>query len=704
MAQRALVDIVLLSSTTGLPRASKTLTFYEENGSTPLAQSLYAAQSGGSPLVPPYTTNSVGTFRAYAPIAQNAVCVASDDPSSPFPIQFEADQADEILEGDAGHTLADLAITDDLSVGRFLSITGTVTAAEIQAAVDADLAVLLPEGTHTISATITLRAGSVIRGRGTQATILSWTGGNGGTVFSYSAVSFTPSHVTIADLAIKTTNTSVTGISVTNGGFEIFENLIFQGVAQHVLIDRGFGPRLRNIVVATNGSNGVGGSWFGSTDQADYLYDLGIVNFDAYSNANVADATAVLTLNRVSGGTLIRPQLHGVADASKTKYGIQILNDCQGVRILGGGCGGATQGIVIDEDPNYPFASFPARIPTFTDVAHFDIDQPRAFAIVVGHGAQTRINGCAITNGSANAILINADGVNRTDIDNCTFEGFVNNGITIAANGSNISIRGNRFFSIGNTAGCSITIGAGASNNVLIAGNDFSQANFAGPAVNQINDAATSGSNRVYVDNAFAGSEDPTISTAAGVTQISPTVITLGNSGATVNVSGGFAVSAAGGGSAVNGLAITNTSNSAGSDAVALLTVGGTSGGDAKFVLTVPATTAWAFGIDNSDSDAFVFSANASLGTSNALRITTAGAVRATGVVHSNQGTATTANGALALSLGASGPDVYVGSGAPTVSAAKGSLYLRTDGSTTNDRAYIATNSSGTWTAITTVA
>lgn len=47
---------------------------------------------------------------------------------------------------------------------------------------------------------------------------------------------------------------------------------------------------------------------------------------------------------------------------------------------------------------------------------------------------------------------------------------------------------------------------------------------------------------------------------------------------------------------------------------------------------------------------------------------------------------------------------VYVGSGAPTVSAAKGSLYLRSDGTGVGDRAYIATDSVGGWTAITTVA
>ena len=47
---------------------------------------------------------------------------------------------------------------------------------------------------------------------------------------------------------------------------------------------------------------------------------------------------------------------------------------------------------------------------------------------------------------------------------------------------------------------------------------------------------------------------------------------------------------------------------------------------------------------------------------------------------------------------------VFFGSGAPTLSAAKGSLYLRSNGTTTNDRAYINTDGGTTWTALTTAA
>lgn len=51
-----------------------------------------------------------------------------------------------------------------------------------------------------------------------------------------------------------------------------------------------------------------------------------------------------------------------------------------------------------------------------------------------------------------------------------------------------------------------------------------------------------------------------------------------------------------------------------------------------------------------------------------------------------------------------SGFGLYYGSGAPTVSAAQGSLYLRSDGSSTSTRLYVNTNGSTTWTNVTTAA
>jgi hypothetical protein len=69
--------------------------------------------------------------------------------------------------------------------------------------------------------------------------------------------------------------------------------------------------------------------------------------------------------------------------------------------------------------------------------------------------------------------------------------------------------------------------------------------------------------------------------------------------------------------------------------------------------------------------------------------------------------TATPAGGSTGVGLAfgtATNFGVYFGSGAPTLSAAKGSLYLRSDGSTTNDRMYVNTNGSTTWTAVITAA
>ncbi len=51
-----------------------------------------------------------------------------------------------------------------------------------------------------------------------------------------------------------------------------------------------------------------------------------------------------------------------------------------------------------------------------------------------------------------------------------------------------------------------------------------------------------------------------------------------------------------------------------------------------------------------------------------------------------------------------SGFGIYWGSGAPTLSAAQGSLYLRSDGSSTSTRLYINTSGSTTWTNVTTAA
>ena len=74
-----------------------------------------------------------------------------------------------------------------------------------------------------------------------------------------------------------------------------------------------------------------------------------------------------------------------------------------------------------------------------------------------------------------------------------------------------------------------------------------------------------------------------------------------------------------------------------------------------------------------------------------------------TGTVTVDSGTAPVAGGdAAVLMTSTANLGIFVGSGAPTVSAAQGSIYLRTDGSSTSTRLYVNTNGSTGWTNVTT--
>lgn len=84
-----------------------------------------------------------------------------------------------------------------------------------------------------------------------------------------------------------------------------------------------------------------------------------------------------------------------------------------------------------------------------------------------------------------------------------------------------------------------------------------------------------------------------------------------------------------------------------------------------------------------------------------------AGAISAQGTLRAASLTAIPAGGSTATGLTSTSTanfGIFFGAGVPTLSAAKGSLYLRSDGTTTNDRAYINTDGATTWTALTTVA
>jgi hypothetical protein len=78
-----------------------------------------------------------------------------------------------------------------------------------------------------------------------------------------------------------------------------------------------------------------------------------------------------------------------------------------------------------------------------------------------------------------------------------------------------------------------------------------------------------------------------------------------------------------------------------------------------------------------------------------------AGNLGTAGTVYSKTSTASSATAAQAISMGSGAINVHFGTGAPTHSSAQGSLYIRTDGSSTTTRLYINTNGTTGWTYLT---
>jgi hypothetical protein len=84
---------------------------------------------------------------------------------------------------------------------------------------------------------------------------------------------------------------------------------------------------------------------------------------------------------------------------------------------------------------------------------------------------------------------------------------------------------------------------------------------------------------------------------------------------------------------------------------------------------------------------------------------TTVDTLEATGNITADSTQAVVAGGAAAfLATTTADLGIYVGSGLPTIAAAQGSIYLRTDGSSTSTRLYVNTTGSTTWTNVTTAA
>lgn len=122
--------------------------------------------------------------------------------------------------------------------------------------------------------------------------------------------------------------------------------------------------------------------------------------------------------------------------------------------------------------------------------------------------------------------------------------------------------------------------------------------------------------------------------------------------------------------------------------------------------LVTPSSANLAFAmVDETGSGSLVFANTPTLVTP-VLGAATGTSVSLTSKAIVLNATATTAGGATtpALTMGTAALGIYFGSGLPTITAPQGSLYCRTDGSSSSTRLYVNTTGSTTWTNVTTAA
>lgn len=124
---------------------------------------------------------------------------------------------------------------------------------------------------------------------------------------------------------------------------------------------------------------------------------------------------------------------------------------------------------------------------------------------------------------------------------------------------------------------------------------------------------------------------DPAYSTATYPLTTGAGEVLLSNAANTVisstSLTGDFTYTGSAAGAARTLLTTQTDNSNAASHAIISATTGGASGGDPKFQAVVTGVTTWSFGADNTDTDAFVLSQNANLGTSNVIRATKTGII-----------------------------------------------------------------------------
>ena len=279
------------------------------------------------------------------------------------------------------------------------------------------------------------------------------------------------------------------------------------------------------------------------------------------------------------------------------------------------------------------------------------------------------------------------------------------------------------------TTGPSVTLIAGNGNSTgvggliaITAGNGGGGANTTGGAITvTTGNAGTTASGGAFgivigssaTTTGATGANGGTITVTGAAGASSSNASGAGGIGSTFTLTGGDGGTASGATSSTGGLGggLTLTAGNGGTITGTTTAIGGAGGaisitaGNGATATTGSANTAGVGGSVTITAGSAGAAGGNVAGGSVDLR---GGAATGSGVIGNVKiegATATPAGGSTRLRLlfgTTAGFGIYVGSGAPSVTAAQGSLYLRSDGSSTSTRLYVNSDGAGTWVAVTT--
>lgn len=350
-----------------------------------------------------------------------------------------------------------------------------------------------------------------------------------------------------------------------------------------------------------------------SSSNSNQVFNLG-TGLTFNPSTNILSSTG-LNLSSLSISSLI------FTDSSKNLTSSQPANP-QGQGLTGATSYGANR-VIFQNSGNTAFSSASAL--TFNGADSFVLNSGNASSEIVsknsngGGGAEARViidrnggggnSGYAQLRYSTNSVTVWEAGIRDSSTD-YTLRASGTNALTLTTGGT-LTINGgpfsqgnfadgNKFLLLGNSNAAKISH-ATSWNFQFIAGAQTGSGTGSGPNTGQFNWYTVDGTGTAFSQ-----------------------VMRLSNGGNLSLLTGDFDVTRSSTGIVLGKISNTNNSNGSANARFQIIT-GGSSGGDPLLALTISSIQDWSVGVDNSASSQFVIAAADVLGTTDRLRITTAG-------------------------------------------------------------------------------